>query len=313
MDAPPPDDELTRLVVEALAASEAEEPPPGLRARVLAAARAARPPGRPIGAAATVPSPVEAYRQTVAELDDLLSGCGPADWAAVVEQYGWSVQGLVGHLLAVERLLGARLGVDRLDIPPEIEADHIGMSRDVVAAQDGRDPNETLVEWVLATRRVLGALDEGTRLEERVTVHGLTMRWRDVLVVRCLEVWTHTDDIRRAIGQAAAAPDAGRMALMTDLAVRSLPYRLAAAGGDAGRGVAGVARIVLTGPGGGVWVQPLERGAATAEPDVRIVADAVGFCRLTAGRLTVDELGATIVGDRRLGTDILTSSAAFAV
>jgi hypothetical protein len=144
------------------------------------------------------------------------------------------------------------------------------------------------------------------------------MRWRDVLVVRCLEVWTHTDDIRQAIGQPAAAPDAGRMALMTDLAVRSLPYRLTTVGGGAGSDVARVARIVLTGPGGGVWVQPLERGSARTtgepdEPDVRIVADAVGFCRLTAGRLTVDELGATITGDQRLGSDVLTASAAFAV
>ncbi|MGH9214440.1 MAG: maleylpyruvate isomerase family mycothiol-dependent enzyme [Acidimicrobiales bacterium] len=312
LTARPPDDEMTRLVVEALASSETEEAPAPLRARVLAAAQAERPAGRPPGV--RLPSPLEAYRQTVDDLDEVLSRRLPAEWEAVVEPYGWTVQGMVGHILAIERLLGTRLGVDRLDVPPEVEVDHIGMTQAIVAAQEGRDPTETLVEWRRAARRVLDVLAAGdANLDDQVSVHGLTLRWRDLLVVRSLELWTHSDDIRRAIGRPIVAPDAGRMALMTNLAVRSLPYRLAATGGHAGSGSGGVARIVLTGVGGGVWVQPFGQGDAAAEPDVRIVADAVGFCRLTAGRLTTDELAARIDGDHRLAADILSATAAFAV
>jgi uncharacterized protein (TIGR03083 family) len=315
MTVPVPEDDLTRLVTEALASSEAEEAPPPLRARVIAAARGERPPGRPAGVA--VPSPVEAYRRTVAELDEVLASCEPAGWVAIVEPYGWTVQGLVGHLLTVERLLGDRLGVDRLDVTPEVEADHIGMTQEAVAAQAGRDPAETLADWRAAAGRVLDALGDDALSDQRVTVHGFTFRWHDLLVVRSLEVWTHTDDVRRAVGRPLVAPDQGRMALMTDFAVRTLPGRLAAIGrpatADAGPDLDGVVRIVLTGDGGGVWVQAFGSGDAAGRPDVRIVADAVDFCRLSAGRLTSDQIEVAIDGDLQLGTGILTASAAFAM
>jgi uncharacterized protein (TIGR03083 family) len=305
----PADDELNRLVVDALAASEPEPVPPPLRQRVLNAARAMRPAGRPQGT--TSLSPVEGYRRTVHELDDVLAGCDAADWVALVDPYGWTVQGLVGHLLAIERLLGARLGVDVFEVPAELESDHLAVTHELVDAQGGRDPAATLAEWRSAFRRVLDAVAAVPDLDQRVSMHGLDFRWRALLVVRTLEVWTHTDDIRRATGRPVAAPDAERLALMTDLAVRTLPARLAATGGPPEQG--GVVRIVLTGPGGGVWQQPFGRGEATDEPQVRIVADAVGFCRLTAGRITTAALAATIDGDQRLGASVLTASAAFAV
>lgn len=308
-------DALDRLVMDALAASEPgpepEAAPLPLRQRVLDAARAMRPAGRPTGTATSPLSPVEAYRRTVHELDDLLAGCDAADWAAVVDTYDWTVQGLVGHVLAIERLLGARLGVDVFDVPAELEPDHLGATREVVDAQAGRDPAATLAEWRSAARRVLDAVADLRDLDQRVSVHGFGFHWRDLLVVRALELWTHTDDIRRAIGQALAAPDAERLALMTDLAMRTLPVRVAATGGPPDGG--GVVRIVLTGPGGGVWQQPFGEVDATGEPKVRIVADAVGFCRLTAGRLTASALDATIDGDERLAGSVLAASAAFAV
>jgi uncharacterized protein (TIGR03083 family) len=232
-----------------------------------------------------------------------------------VPRYGWTVQGLVGHLLAVERLLAARLG--RGDVPPRADADHITMSLDVVAAQDDRDPAATLHEWRAATRLVLDALASAPPdMRERVPFHGIDYRWSTLLVARTLEVWTHADDIRRAIGEPLQAPDAERLTLMTDLAVRTLPLRLATTGAHSG-----TARIVLTGPGGGAWTQPLGLGAPSSAdpvlddtaPDVRLVADAVAFCRLSAGRIEADDLDATVTGDPTLAAAILASAAAFAV
>jgi hypothetical protein len=103
---------------------------------------------------------------------------------------------------------------------------------------------------------------------------------------------------------------------MTDLAVRSLPARLAVTPEAAD--ATGTIRIVLTGPGGGVWEQPLgtapvEAADGSQEPDVRIVADAIGFCRLSAGRLSAADLGAVVEGDDELGAAVFTASAAFAV
>ena len=308
------DDEMTRFVTEALVSVESEPAPPRLRGRVLEAALARRPAGRPAPGADGEPlSPVESYRRTVAELGELLDGLDAAAWSAEVAPYapqGWTVQGLVGHLLAVERLLAARLGVG--DVPAGADDDHIAMSLDVAAAQVGRAPEETLSDWRAAVHVVLDALAASPpELGERVPFHGVEFRWWSLLVARTLEVWTHADDIRRAVGQPPATPDAGRLSLLTDLAVRTLPLRLATTGT-----YTGTVRMVLTGPGGGAWSQPLAVGSTSpepGEPDVRLVADAVAFCRLTAGRIDAAELEATITGDTALGAAILASSAAFAL
>ena len=309
------------FVTEALVSVESEPAPPRRRGRVLDAALAARPAGRPPGTAAL--SPVAAFRRTIGDLDEVLAGLDATGWSAPVEHYDWNVQGLVGHLIAVERLLGARLGA--APVPPAADADHITMSLDVVAAQEGRDPAATLHDWRAATRLAVDALDAAPPdLAERVPFHGVDYRWSSLLVARALEVWTHTDDIRTAAGLPRVVPDAERLALMTDLAVRTLPLRLAATG----HSLAGTARIVLTGPGGGAWTQALGRAdtpspsppatppdpaAEPVEPRVRLVADAVAFCRLSAGRIGVAELGATVSGDPVLAAAILGSAAAFAV
>lgn len=309
--------DMAELVTEALVAVEAEPVPPRLRDRVLTAALASRPAGRPPGDEPL--SPVESYRRTVGELDEVLAGLDAHGWAAPVDRYGWTVQGLVGHLVAVDRLLGARLGVEPL--PPDADADHIAMSLDTVAAQEGRDPASTLHDWRAATRLALDALaSDPPELGERVPFHGVEYRWAALLVARTLEIWTHTDDIRVATGQPPVPPDEARLALMTDLAVRTLPHRLA----TTGERFTGTARIVLTGPGGGAWTQrlELERGAAPTPaadatgadgPAVRLVADAIAFCRLAAGRIAPTELGATVTGDPRLADAVLASAAAFAV
>ncbi|HMG39855.1 MAG TPA: maleylpyruvate isomerase family mycothiol-dependent enzyme [Acidimicrobiales bacterium] len=297
--------EMTGFVTEALVSVETEPAPPQLRGRVLEAALASRPAGRP---AHTVPlSPVEAYRRTIGELDELLGRLDATAWAAVVDRYGWTVQGLVGHLLAVERLLAARLG--RGDEPDRADADHITMSLEVVAAQQERDPAATLHEWRATTRVVLDTLAAAPPdLGAPVSFHGVDFRWGSLLVARSLEVWTHADDVRAAAGEPLQAPDSGRLALMTDLCVRTLPLRLATLGPHAG-----TARIVLTGSGGGAWSQPLALAGSPGEPDVRLVADAVAFCRLSTGRLDAADLDVTVTGDPALAADILATAAAFAV
>jgi hypothetical protein len=84
----------------------------------------------------------------------------------------------------------------------------------------------------------------------------------------------------------------------------------------AGRPAEGrTARIVLTGPGGGTWVQPLglgEEAAAGGEVDVVVEADAVEFCRLAAKRLDPDDLPHRASGDGDLLADVLVGARVFA-
>jgi uncharacterized protein (TIGR03083 family) len=303
------DDDLATMALALDAVSVALPSPPDARERVLAAARAARAPG---GDAALPPiGAIESYRRTVAAMDALLATLDGAGWRRTVEPYGWTVQGLVGHLVAVDRYVATLLGADQLPFDPALESDHRAMTLPWVEAQQGRPPEATLDDWRSATATVLAALDAlaPTVLDDDVSFHGITLRRSSLLVLRTFEIWTHDEDVRRSAGLPLAAPEPARLALMSGLAVRALPLGLLLTGQTA---VGRTARIVLTGAGGGSWLQPLGLDEVAGEPEVCIVADVVDFCRLAAQRLAADAIDVDVEGDRGLAGAVLVGAAVFA-
>ena len=313
------------------AAESDEAAPESLRRSVIEEAMRRRAPGRPAGTVAA--SPIDAYRTAAEETRMLLASLAPADWSAPVAAYdeqGWDVQGLVGHLVAVERYCAGRVdpGAGGF-VPPEgTERDHIAMSMPTVLAQAGQPPEATLAAWVGAADEVMAAVEgpAGVDLERRVSFHGMDYRLGSLLVARGFELWIHGDDIRDAVGRDRVVPDASRLTLMTDLAVRALRRRLArvaardAAGAGAGGGVdRPTVRLVLTGAGGGAWsVGAVDAGDSGGvgdvrpAPDVRIVADAEAFCRLAARRIEPGDLGAHIDGDADLAARVLKAAGVLA-
>ncbi len=282
----------------ALAEGDAQPPPGELRSRVLDAVQSARPPGVATGTGPPI-NAAEAYRRTVVSFDSLLSELTDAEWHQPVLR-DLDTQGLVGHLIGVERHLHAAIGIG-----PDVatSTDHVASTQADALAQAGRPPSETQREWrELTTRTVEHTSDLGPTSRERpITLHTFTIALERMLVVRGFETWIHEEDIRRATRRPALAPDPARLRLMTELAVSALPWGLA----NIGRPQPGrTARIVLTGPGGGTWQAPLDRGEP-GSTDVRIIADAVSFCRVVANRMTPADLAPAISGDRALADDIL--------
>jgi hypothetical protein len=100
--------------------------------------------------------------------------------------------------------------------------------------------------------------------------------------------------------------------LMSDLAARMLPYAAARMGLHPVD-----VHLVLTGPGGGTWDVAIGQGAAdqegTRQESLAIVADAVGFCRLAANRVTPAELGPHITGDEGRAVSVLTAASTLAL
>ena len=81
--------------------------------------------------------------------------------------------------------------------------------------------------------------------------------------MRAFETWVHANDLRRVAGLAERAPDERHLALMTDLAGRSLGLSLALAAAAA----AGPDRqLVLTGAGGGEWLVDMGGGVPRRAP-----------------------------------------------
>jgi uncharacterized protein (TIGR03083 family) len=298
-ESPSPIDELRF----ALSEGEAELPPRALGDLILAAALDARTPGRPHDPAPAI-TPAEAFRRSTLSFDALLSTLDVHEWANAAIR-NLSVQELMGHLIAVERDF-----LSVLDHPdgPAAGADHVGSTDPVAHAQASQPPAATLDAWRVAVRETLTRLDEITRdpvaYGQPLGLHGIRLPLGALLVVRTFELWTHHEDVRRSTGRPLDAPDDSTLQLMTDLAFELLPSTLARAG-IAEHGT----RVVLTGPGGRTW----QRRGGTGGPEVRIVMEAVEFCRLVANRIDLGAVPASVTGDRDLADRLFAAAAALAL
>ncbi len=290
----------------ALAEADADQPPTALRSRVLEAAEMARAPGMALGTGPSITS-VEAYRRTMVSFSSVLAALTDNEWHRHVLR-NLDIQGLVGHLIGVERQLHAALGIAPV---VEMGSDHVASTQGDAEAQIGRLPSDTHAEWLELTTATVAhtATLDRDGLERPITLHTFTIPVERMLVVRSFETWTHEEDIRRATGRPLAAPDSPRLRLMTDLAVSALPAGLARIDRpQPGR----TARIVLTGPGGGTWQASLDRGVA-GPADVRIIADATSFCRLVANRMPAADVAVVVTGDEALGETLLAGAQALAL
>jgi uncharacterized protein (TIGR03083 family) len=288
-----------------LAEPTAIDPPPAMRARTLARAVSGRRPGRPLDAAQPC-DPLAAFDRTVADLDHLLHSLTDPEWNASAHAEHGRVRDLVAHLAGVERLVLRWLDPD--DTVPDLP-DHVAATRSVVAELAGTDPRDVARQWHEGARAVAAVAAAGDR-GRTVVFHDLTISVDQLLVTRTGELWAHAIDICQATGRPLPQLDMERMAMLCNELVAAIPLALA----YQGRSVPGrAARVVLTGPAGGTFTVPLAwEEHEVADPEVTIVADAVGFCRVAVRRLRPDQLDAAIEGDPALGDLVLTSVDALA-
>jgi uncharacterized protein (TIGR03083 family) len=276
-------------------------PPAGLRERVLETSRQARPAGRACPEITEI-SPAEAFSRAADAFYGLLCALDSDAWCRPVLR-DLDVQGLVGHLVGVEEDVQRCLAGDQ----EVAAADHVESTQPSAVRQAGRDPAATRAEWREAADATL-ALVQPRELGSCLAMHGMRLPLSALLVVRAFELWTHEDDIRRAAGLPLSVPDDSTLHLMTDLAATMLPYAAARTG------LAGATRLrlVLTGPGGGTW----DVAVGDDQPDpvrVRIVTDAVGFCRLVANRTAPADLDVHVTGDPGRAAGMLAAASALAL
>ena len=282
--------------------------PAGLRARVLDASRQARPAGGSFPAVPEI-SPAEAFRRTADALYRTLRGLREDDWSRPAVR-DLDVQGLVGHLIGVERDLQRALS----GAPPAGRAGHVESTQGTAIRQAGRRPGQTLGEWRRAVARTLIRLAAADDLNAVVAMPGVRMPLRALLVARAFELWAHDGDVRVTSGLPAVVPDAPTLTLMTRLAASLLPRT---AGRD-GIAQPALLHLVLTGPGGGTWDIETGKGSppeggGPARARVSIVADAAAFCRLVANRVSPASVGAHITGDHAAAAGILAAAATLAL
>ena len=284
-----------------IGAAEALEAPSTMRGSLLTRARARR-------ASAESDGPLRAYLASTVRLDDTIATLEPGDLDAPTAN-GLSARDLVVHLAAQESLLAQ--AIEASPVPDVTDDDVPTRTGTLVQRFAGRPLADAQAVWRQSVEAVQGwAGDPETR--------DVTLRWlefdlpRDnVLVARAFENWIHRDDLRRASGHSTEAPPAAELSVMSDLSLRTMPMALLATG-HARPGK--VARVVLTGAGGGDWLVAMGGGDVPpdATPDVTLTADVVDWCLVAGERLAADELDLTVEGDLSLGDDVLASATAFA-
>lgn len=309
-------DAVWRLLSD-LSEDDPVAPPAGLRAAVLAGARSEGA-NRPLPRADQLPAAGVPYLRQLIELSSL----GPTLLARPAQEPvlgEWTATDVLAHLLAVDALAGAALG---LPTPPETGsgADVLTRTASARSGPAGASLREALAVWraqAAAIARHTAAVGE-PGMARQVPYLGTVMAAGDVLLDRAFETWVHAEDLRTVLGRPALDPAPGDVHLMSDLGVRMLPGAWLSAGGDLDDELV---HLVLTGPGGGAWrVGP--RGAA-ALPDAGpagwrpglaavVVMDGIDFCRLAGGRAEPHSVPHRVEGDRAAGAHVLAATALLA-
>ncbi|WP_251829236.1 zf-HC2 domain-containing protein [Streptomyces sp. ATCC 21386] len=348
-------DEARRLreAVGLLHPPESLDLDPALRTQVLDACLGRRPPRIP------VPRWAAPYDAETARLDALLQDIGAADWHAPV-RLRWfegegpvsrrtTVAGVIAHLLTVDGLVAAALGLDDplapLTPPDGLEpgpGEPVGALSPAARTEaywkaSHFPPTRALrAPWrqqshdIVRTTSFTGGDDPdgsgtpGTSGRPTVPYGGFVLPLQDAMIDRAFECWIHAEDIAEAVDYPYAPPSGRHLHGMIDLAARMLPVALAerrrtglasppgrhlVPAGAPGRSL----RLEIEGSGGGEWLIPLDSPAALGSADhevAHVALDGVEFCRLAAGHVPPEEAAAGQGGDREAIRDVLFAAAA---
>ncbi|MFE9299655.1 zf-HC2 domain-containing protein [Streptomyces sp. NPDC006856] len=301
---------------------------PTLRTRVLDGCFGSRPARIP------VPEWAAPYDAETARLDALLRDIGDSEWHAPVRLQWFeeerrvsrrtTVAGVIGHLMAVDGLLSAALGLgDPLDggraplDPTERTETYWSAAR--------RPPTRAVREpWRAQSHELIRTASFAGRnaAETSVSYGAFALPLKDAALDRAFECWVHGGDIADAVDYPYQVPSAAHLHRMIDLAARMLPAALA---GRRGAGLAGPVKEVVAagapgrslhleieGHGGGDWYIALDSPAAVGAPEravAQVALDGVEFCRLVAGHIPPVEAAAGQEGDREAIRDVLFAAA----
>ena len=304
---------------------------PGLRTRVLTGSFDRRPPRIPVPVWATP------YDAETARLDALLQDIGDAEWHAPV-RLRWfdgvgptsrrtTVAGVIAHLLTVDGLVAAALGLDdpltgetTKATTPASRTEAYWKSSPFPPTRSIRSPWREQSHNIVRTVSFTG----GTTGKLAVSYGDFELPLHDAMLDRAFECWVHAEDIADAVDYPYQPPSPRYLNRMIDLAARMLPVVLAerrrhglasplsgrhlVAAGDPGRSL----RLEIEGHGGGEWLIALDSPGAvgSAEREVAHIAlDGVEFCHLAAGHVSPEEAAAGQLGDREAIRDVLFATA----
>jgi uncharacterized protein (TIGR03083 family) len=255
-----------------------------------------------------MPGNVAAYEQTVRSTITLAETFGSAQWELPTDCPGWTVRDQVAHIIGVERmLLGDPEAPHTLPALPHVRHDFARALEVAVDVRRGRPGVEMVAELRETLERRLAVLPGIDPARQTLLPSGRTGPYSRFMMFRAFDVWTHEQDIRRAVERPgnldAPAAERARQILTT-----GLPAVVAK---RAGAGPGHSVTFKVTGPPSFrtcVVVGDDGRGSAAEPPPDPTVALAMSwesYVRLAAGRCTAADVEVAVDGDRELAGRVL--------
>lgn len=247
------------------------------------------------------------YAGATARVGETIDALHPDD-EDLLTPNGLTARELVIHLAAQDSALAEAIGTP---VATDMPRDSVDARTAAFVARFGSGTlDEVVAIWHRSVDAVLAWANDPASLDAEVEWLGYRLDRGTLLVARSFETWIHRDDLRRLAGEPGEPPPAAEIARMADVSARNTELGLALTGRDrAGK----VARLVLTGAGGGEWIVAMGAGAdATHAPDVTLVADVVDWCLVVGERLDPAALERSVEGDESLAEDLVAAAPAFA-
>ncbi len=257
-----------------------------------------------------VPGYVDAYSQTVQAIIDLGQTCRPDDFERPTDCPGWTVKDVIAHVVGLETFLETH-EIPAVFVPAydHIRSD-IGRFTEIHVEERRGVPGPEVVEELVRLLPLRQAALYGVAdLDEEVSGAFGPAPFESVMRMRTLDIWTHEQDIREALGRIGDldTPAAG-------VAIRTLASGLPrVVARVAGVPVGNAVIFDITGPlVGRVGVRVVDRNgravgiplfsgtaAGTTEDAIptTITISSRAFARRAAGRGGVDDVHWTAQGD----------------
>jgi uncharacterized protein (TIGR03083 family) len=267
-----------------------------------------------------VPGLVEAYTQTVRAIIDLGRSCSPTDFNKPTACPGWNVKDQIAHVAGVEQwLAGAPL--PRVSLPEygHVRSEFDRITEAMLELRRGMLGSKVVDELEGVLEKRVSQL-EGPDVTADTLIRGITgpAPAREVLQVRVLDIWTHEQDIRQALGRPGNLDAPGACVFM-DRLFAALPRLVAK---NAGIEPGNVVIFDVTGPvvgrsgvrveigeGGKPLGTPLFTGTVHDHPEdeqvtsITLSTDAI--TRRAAGRGGLEDIHFTVQGDEDVARRVL--------
>lgn len=262
---------------------------------------------------------VDAFTQTARAVLDLGRTCREEDFATPTDCPGWTVKDQISHVVGGE-LAMTDATPPHVEVPdyPWLRSDRArAIEVPVEARRPTSGPDVVHELEAVLDHRIATLARPDTSLDDLVPSPLGPMPLGEILPTRVLDVWTHEQDIRHALGRPGNLDSPGAAIFVSTL-FRLLPRIVAKdAGIEPGHSVI----LDLTGPvvgRAGVRVEagegkpvgmPLFSGQGhdtrPGEESTTITLSTDAACRRAAGRVDVDDLHYTVSGDEEIARRVL--------